>query len=209
MNVSTHRTRRSTLELTAVVATGALHLVFEEALHLKAPFIVLALVGWGAYLGLSVRRDRGILGEWGVKLDGFARDFRVPGLVFLTGATALAATGAARGTLTLSWHMLPLLALYPVWGFAQQFMVQAMVARNLRRVIDSPWLVTLAAASLFGVVHWPDPFLMPATFTLALLFTPIYLRQKSILPLGLCHGWLGVLAYYWLLGRDPWVEMLG
>ena len=54
-----------------------------------------------------------------------------------------------------------------------------------------------------------DRFLMGATAALALLFTPIYLRQKHVIPLGLCHGWLGVLAYYWLLGRDPWVELFG
>ena len=46
-------------------------------------------------------------------------------------------------------------------------------------------------------------------FTLGLLFTPLYLHRQSLLPLGVAHGWLGVLAYYWLLGRDPWLELLG
>ncbi len=198
---------RSTLEVCAVLLTGALHLVFEEVFHQKAAFIALALLGWGTYLGLSIRKDRSVLKEWGMRLTGFRRAMAAPSLVLLTGAAVLAMIGLLRNTLTLNLHMAPLLVLYPVWGIAQQFMVQAMVSRNLHRRIASPWIVTLIAALLFGVVHWPDPFLMPATFTLALVFTPIYLKQRHILPLGLCHGWLGVLAYYWLLGKDPWLEL--
>jgi len=200
---------RSHLELTAVILTGAVHLVFEEVFHLKGPFIILALLCWGAYLGISIRKDRLILEEWGLTLTGFGRAMVTPALVLLAGILLLGTIGALRGTLTLSLHMVPLLALYPVWGIAQQFMVQAMVSRNIHAVLHSTWAATFIAAILFGVVHWPDRFLMPATFTLALVFTPIYLKQKSILPLGLCHGWLGVLAYYWLLGRDPWLELFG
>lgn len=198
---------RSTLEVSAVLLTGALHLVFEEVLHQKTAFIVLALVGWSTYLGLSIRKDRGILDVWGMRLKGFGRAMVAPALVLLAGAVVLAGVGLLRNTLTLNLHMVPLLVLYPVWGIAQQFMVQAMVSRNLHQRIASPWAVTAIAALLFGAVHWPDPFLMPATFTLALVFTPIYLKQKHILPLGLCHGWLGVLAYYWLLGKDPWLDL--
>lgn len=199
--------RRAALELGAVVVTGALHLVFEEVLQQKAPFIVLAFLGWGAYLGLSVRRTPGVLGEWGLTTDGLRRDARWPGLVLAVGAAALAAVGAVRGTLLVHWHMLPLLALYPVWGLLQQFMVQAMVARNLDALLGRRWLVVVTAAALFGIVHWPDRFLMISTCLLGLLFTPIYLERRSLLPLGLVHGWLGVLAYYWLLGRDPWLEL--
>ena len=201
--------RHSTLELGAVVVTGALHLVFEEVLQHKTLFIGIALAGWGTYLGLAVRRNRAVLTEWGLRFAELGRDSRWPGLIVLGGGAALAAAGAVRGTLGFSWHMAALLALYPVWGLAQQFMLQAMVARNLRSLLTSPVAVTLIAAALFGIVHWPDPFLMPATFTLALLFTPIYLKRPSLLPLGVAHGWLGVLAYYWLLGVDPWLKLGG
>jgi membrane protease YdiL (CAAX protease family) len=201
--------RRSTLELAAVVLTGALHLVFEEVLHLKGPFIAVALAGWATYLALAVRRDRTVLAEWGLRFADLGRDSRGPGLVLAGGATALAVVGAVRGTLGFSWHMAPLLVLYPIWGLAQQFMLQAMVVRNLRPRLSSPAAATLIAAALFGLVHWPDSFLMPATFTLALVLTPLYLRRRSLVPLGVVHGWLGVLAYYWLLGRDPWLELLG
>jgi hypothetical protein len=37
----------------------------------------------------------------------------------------------------------------------------------------------------------------------------IFLRWRNVWPLGICHGWLGVLFYFWVLGRDPWLEILG
>jgi hypothetical protein len=205
--------RRAGLEVAAVILTGGVHLVFEEVLHMKAPFIVLAVLGWGLYLGMTIRRNPGVLEVWGLRIDRLPRDARWPGLVVLGGIAALAVAGAVRGNLTFTWHMLPLLVLYPIWGTLQQFMLQAMVSRNLETWLTSRWWITAVAAVLFGAVHWPDRFLMGGTFVLALLFTPLYLRDRSLLPLGIAHGWLGVLAYYWLLGRDPglelWMELFG
>jgi len=34
-------------------------------------------------------------------------------------------------------------------------------------------------------------------------------RWRSVWALGVCHGLLGVFFYYWVLGRDPWLEILG
>jgi CAAX prenyl protease-like protein len=202
------RVSRAAYEVGAVVLTGVVHLLCEEVFHLKGPFIVAALVGWGSYLVYAYRRNPAVVADWGLARRGFWRACRTPAVVLVLGAIALAVAGLTRGTFFLHWSMLPLLALYPIWGIAQQFMVQAMVARNLRQLFPSAWPVVLVTATLFGLVHWPDTFLMGGTFVLGLLFTPIYLRKRHILPLGIAHGWLGVLAYYWLLGRNPWNELL-
>ena len=200
---------RAAGEIGAVLFTGAAHLVCENMFHLKGPFIAAALLGWTAYLLAAVRRDRAILRRWGLRLDDLGRAWRGPALVFALGAAALAAIGLARGTFTLPAHLAVILLLYPVWGIAQQFMLQAMVARNLATLLPSRLAVTLAAALLFAAVHLPDLWLCGATFLLALLFVPLYLHRRSLLPLGVAHGWLGALAYYWVLGRDPFLELFG
>lgn len=201
--------RRARNELVALALTGALHLLFESVLAQKTLFLIAAGIGWVGYLGLSVARRPGRLRDWGL-WPAPLRSFRLPALVFLAGAAALGVTGALLGhRLLLPLHSLALFALYPIWGFAQQFLLQALLTRNLRGFVHSGVLVTILAATLFGVVHAPDTFLMAATFALGLLFTPVYLRERSILPLGLFHGFLGVLAFYWLLGRDPYLELLG
>jgi len=35
------------------------------------------------------------------------------------------------GTNILSWHIIPILLLYPIWGVIQQFLVVGLVAKNL------------------------------------------------------------------------------
>jgi membrane protease YdiL (CAAX protease family) len=200
--------RRARWEVAAVIATGLTHLFFEEVLHEKAAFIALAAAGWLAYFVLRVRREPRSLREWGFRLEGLGEAFVAPTVFFLVAAASIAGLAAARGTLEANPHLIPILLLYPLWGITQQFLVQALVARNLERRMPRPWLVLLVA-SLFAVVHAPDPVLMGATFLLGIAFTPMYLRSRNLIPLGLYHGVLGALVYFWVLGRDPWREVFG
>ncbi len=199
---------RAAAEVGAVVLTGAVHLVFEEVLHAKLVFIGIAAAAWLAYIAARMRRDRAALAKWGFTAANLGPAFRATSAFGLAAAAALAVLAAARGTLVFSWPMLVLALLYPLWGWIQQFLVQALVAANLRALRPS-WptpIIAAVAAVLFGVAHWPDPWLMALTAALGLAFTPLYLRQRNLWPLGLWHGWLGVLAYYWVLARDPWRE---
>ena len=195
-------------ETAAVVATGLLHLFFEEVLHAKGPFILLAGLCWGTYLVLSVRRDRNLPLEWGFGRKGFRPTARWAAGILLSGAGIMALTGAFRGTLSWNPHLLPILLLYPIWGLLQQFLLQALLARNLDHILRSRAPAVLLASFLFAGVHLPDFLLAGATLLLALLFVPVYLRHRNLYPLGVVHGVLGALAYYWILGRDPWIEIL-
>jgi len=65
------------------------------------------------------------------------------------------------------------------------------------------------AGILFGLVHLPHVQLAVATAALGAVFTLIFVRWRNVWPLGVCHGWLGVFFYYWVLGRDPWLEITG
>jgi hypothetical protein len=103
--------------------------------------------------------------------------------------------------------MLVLALLYPFWGLLQQFLIQAIVVRNLAPHV-SPGIVVASAAVLSGVMHLPDPALALSTAILGAIFTLIFLRWPNIWALGVCHGWLGVVFYFWVLGRDPWLEIV-
>jgi hypothetical protein len=199
-------------EIVAVIATGGVHLILAEGFRANGIFIGLAILGWGLYVALRMRTNRSILKDWGFARDGLSPALLRSSLVALAGALGMAVLAMRRGSLSLHWHMLPLLLLYPVWGLTQQFLVQAMVSRNLSRLrgpFSSTVAITLISAGLFAMVHLPDGNLMAATFVLGLAFTPIYLKWRNLWPLGIYHGWLGILAYFWLLGRDALVGLLG
>jgi len=203
--------RRTRLEVAAVFLTGVLHPVFGRVLHLQAVFIAAALIGWASYIALRVRRDPSLIHEWGFSSHGLARGTLATAVAAAVGFIGMGAIARAEGTLRVHWHMLPLLLLYPVWGLVQQFLVQAIFVRPLclgPRPLVAPFVATVIAAVLFAAVHLPGLRLTVATGLLGLVFTPIYLRWRNLWPLGLFHGWLGVAAYFWLLQRDPWVELL-
>ena len=202
-------TRRERGELIAAVATGLLHPFFLEVLDIKVVFVFGAVIGWGSYLIVRLRRYPSLLQTWGFRRAGLRESSRAAGAVLVLGLAAITLIAAIRGTLSFHWHILPLLVAYPVWGVIQHFLLQALVARPLATRWPSRTLVVLFVSVLFALVHWPDPFLMGATLLLALCFTPIYLRWRNLWPLGFVHGWLGAFAYYLVLGRDPWADLFG
>lgn len=203
--------RRAACELVAVSVTGAAHIFFTEVLQAYGLFVVLAMAGWLGYFGWQAWRMPRELARRGFRKRNGGKVALVCVAVFLAGAGVLALVGHQRGLLVLHPHMLWLFAAYPLWGWVQQYMVQGLVAGNLIRLTNgraNGLIITLAAAVAFGAVHVPEWELVAATFALGLVATPIYLRWRNLWPLGVLHGWLGALAYFWVLGRDPVAEML-
>ncbi len=200
---------RATWEMIAVVATAIAHVVCEAAGGARGVFIVLASASWLGYVVCRVRAEPGILAKWGVRSACFWPAFAVTTAVAAPAAIGMASVGSRQNTLVFNAHFLLALALYPLWGMVQQFLVQAMATRNLLRWLRSTWAVCPTVAALFALVHVPNLPLMGATFALGVVFTAMYCRWRSVWPLGLYHGWLGALFYFWVLGRDPWLEVLG
>ena len=112
----------------------------------------------------------------------------------------------------MTWHIIPILILYPIWGIIQQFLVIALVAGNfkdLKRPVISNSLIIIVTALLFGLLHYPFYWLILATFILALFYGYIYLRARNVYVMGIFHGWLGGLFFYTVVGRDPFAEVFG
>jgi hypothetical protein len=191
-----------------VLLTGASHLVFESLLGAKAIFIPVASLLWAAYLVRRVRAEPEVLRTWGFRTDNLLRSFRVVGAVSAVAALGVGGLAFYLGNSLWTKSLLVMFLLYPAWGLVQQFLLQALVARNVAELTRSRLAAVLIAAALFGAVHAPDWLLCGLTFVLALLFVPLYLRERNLYPLGLFHGWLGAMAYIGILGRDPWAEIL-
>ncbi len=133
----------------------------------------------------------------------------VPAAIFVVVTIAFAAYAVAKHQFQFPAHTLPLFLIYPIWGVIQQFLVLGILVSNLEKIGalgQKPIILVLVGALVFGAIHLPDPVLTAATTILALVYVPLFLKHRNVLPLGVVHGWIGTLFYLWVLGRDVWTE---
>jgi hypothetical protein len=205
-------TTRRISEALAVIVTAFGKFVFMDWLKAPIPFIILASVLWIGYIVFRQKSDTFILSYWGFRTDNFtplAKKLALPSVIVLIACIAL---GYTRGTLIVSWHIVPLLIVYPFWGTIQQYLCMALVAGNLRDMEKPTFnktLVIFFTATLFSAMHFPNLPLAAGTFILALVYGFIYLHEKNLFVLGILHGWLGAVFYYTVAGADQWEKIFG
>ena len=189
-------------EIGAVFVTGIAKIIFIDFLELRFPYVVGVALFWSCYLLFRYKRDPEILKYWGFSTKHFTSTFRLLSKIGIGIVMLFILIGYMRDTLILSWHILPVLLLYPIWGVAQQFLVVGLVAGNLQDMkgaqLSRFWIIIITSL-LFASVHYPSLMLILATFLLALVYTFIYLQKRQLWALGIFHGWLGGVYYYTLL----------
>jgi hypothetical protein len=192
----------------AAVATGVIFLL-ATAHGPNIYFTLGAFCFWIIFIAIRVRRDRNTLERWGFRTDNLRKAALIPVAVFIVAALAFAAYALARHRFQFPLHVLPLFLIYPLWAVIQQFLVLGIVVGNLAKIESlnrRPVVLVLLGTLVFGGIHLPDPILTVGTTALALLYVPLFLRDRNVLPLGVVHGWIGTLFYLWVLGRDVWAE---
>jgi hypothetical protein len=110
-------------------------------------------------------------------------------------AGAVMLVGAELGTLHgLFGTRQPLLhaGMYIAWTIVQQWIQQAFFFVRLERLLHRGMLASLTAAAMFGLAHLPNPVLAPLTFFGGWLLSELYRRYRSVLPLGIAQGLVGL-----------------
>lgn len=197
------------VEILAVVLTAAGKFIFMDFLNWRFPYVATAVVSWTIYILYRKRKTTGILKHWGFRTDNFKKALYnvLPFGIF--SVVVFIMIGIWQGSLNITWHILPILITYPLWGVIQQFLLIALVTGNLRDgrfAMLQNWQIILGAATLFSLVHYPSLWLMLGTFLLALFYGFIYLKERNVYVLGLFHGWLGAIFYYTVVGTDPFED---
>jgi membrane protease YdiL (CAAX protease family) len=197
-------------EIGAVLLTGMGKLFFMDFLNWRLPFIIFAIIAWTAYVIYRNRHVDGILKYWGFRKDNF-REVTLKLLPFgIMAVISFFVIGYLQDTIIISWHIIPILILYPIWGAIQQFLVIALVAGNLQDLKNNrlhSFSVILLTAVLFGLIHYPYYWLIAGTFILALIYGFVYLKARNLYVMGLFHGWLGGLFFYTVVNRDTFEEV--
>ena len=204
--------KRRILEISAVILTAAGKFIFMDWLGWRFLFVTIAILSWIFYIIYRSKSQTGILRYWGFRTDNFKKVVKMILPFGLFSLIACIGIGFYQVTINITWHIIPILILYPVWGIIQQFLLIALTAGNLQDLKSrrlNKYVIILTAALLFALVHYPYVWLIIGTFILALLYGFIYLKERNIYVLGIFHGWLGGLFYYSVVDRDPFLEMFG
>lgn len=198
------------LEICAVVLTGIGKFVFMDYLNLRLPFVLVSILAWTFYVFYRYRKDKNVLKDWGFRWDNFKKVLKLILPFAIISIVLLFIVGYKQDTINITWHIIPLLITYPIWGSVQQFLTIGLLAGNLnefKSVKLNKALIIFMIAVFFSIVHYPSVWLMIGTFILALFYGYVYLKAKNIYVLGLFHGWLGALFYYTVVNQDPFADV--
>ena len=199
-------------EITAVVLTVIGKFIFMDLLNWRLPFILTVIIFWIGYVIFQSKKFPGIAKHWGFRWDNF---IKVVKLILPFGIVSLIVficVGLYQNTIHVTWHIIPILILYPIWGTIQQFLLIALTAGNLQDFKHpkiSKGVIIVLVALLFGLIHYPVVWLAIGCFILALVYGLIYLKQRNVYVLGIFHGWLGGLFFYTVVDKDPFVQVFG
>ena len=198
------------LEIFGVILTGVGKFVFMDYFNWRLPFVVITILAWSFYVHYRYKKDNNVLKDWGFRKDNFKSVFILLLPFIMVSILLFFVIGYIQGTINMTWHIIPLLITYPIWGSIQQFLTIGLLAGNLKDLKSvklNKIIIIFTTAIFFSIVHYPSGWLMLGTFILALLYGYMYLKAKNIYVLGIVHGWLGALFYYTVVGQDPFADI--
>jgi membrane protease YdiL (CAAX protease family) len=143
--------------------------------------LILSLLGLCAYGNFRLG------GCWGFRRCDLAPGLRWALWLTVPAVALVLAAGLALGTVQMKDRLALRFALLLVWALAQQFVLQTVIYREARERF-SRGAAVLVAATLFAVIHLPNPFLTPATFVAALGWCWLYERHQNLVPIALSHA---------------------
>ncbi|MDA0376526.1 MAG: hypothetical protein O3A80_04430 [bacterium] len=194
-------------ELIFILALGALQPVVEMLFgtQIATYYNGIAIIVVLAYVLLLIQRSsKSVWKTWGFRLDTLRASIAPYALFSLAAIVILYMYGWYKGNTPLPIGFWYVLAVYPLWGLAQQFVLQNFVARNLATLIPSRMYRSLATAIIFACAHIPSVALFTLAFIAGFVFTYLHSRYYNLLTLSIAHGILGALVFHLVLGQDQW-----
>lgn len=180
------RTKTGLIE--ALAFTTAV-LAYIWVFRFRAPWTLVLLLAWAA-IEFSLHRET--LDSAGLSVRRFLQavaDWRYLWLA------ALLALGLVLQQRLADPQLLARGAAYFVWCCVQQAVYQNLIYRRLRASLGPdppPWLLS---GMIFGLVHWPNPVLVPATALWGGISSYLFERWPSIVALALVQLMFSSLLY--------------
>lgn len=133
----------------------------------------------------------------GWRLDNFWGAMRLLIMPTLGAAMLILIIGFYSGGFSshkwLEWRWLLWLLL---WGFIQQYSLQGFINRRAQLVFGRGFKSVLVVATIFAILHLPNPFLAVATFLGGLIWAVVYQRTPNLFALSVSHALMSVLLTF-------------
>ena len=168
------------IEATIWTAASTQHVLF----WISAAWFLIAAV-------LAVRRGE----PTGLQPPPLRMALIVTGLTLLLAAMVLIAAATLHTLHGLFGTRAPFLhaSAYLVWALVQQYIQQSFFFVRIEQLIGNRPLASFLTALLFGLVHIPNPVLMPVTFLGGWVLSELFRRYRSLWPLAFAHGVIGLV----------------
>jgi len=134
------------------------------------------------------------LRDLGLRFDNFARAMKLLALPMLVVAVLALAVGLVSGARPdlFRWHperpIAGQLALGFGWGLIQQYALQSFVNRRAQIIWQKGTRTVILTAFIFALLHFPNPWLMLATFIGGAVWAFVYQRAPNLFALALSHS---------------------
>lgn len=162
------------------------------------------------YIYFNYKKNKSVLQLWGLQGANFNKSLALlsPFLFICIFLSIL--FGNLYYNPVKSWHILPILVLYPIWGLIQQFIIVVIVFQVFAKMNpDKTGSLSLIVfgSILFSLIHTPDLLLMSFSICMEFFFLWVFFKWRNLWAIGLVHGWVASFLLYYVQGRDLWKEL--
>jgi hypothetical protein len=159
----------------------------------------LSWIVFPVWLVLSFLVHKDTLKSLGWRADNLASAFKYSAMIFVPCLIGLAIIGTFLG----AWHR-PFQALlvprhffgYMAFCLVQQIGLNSLFTNRLLSAIDSRVQVSVLAGTIFALLHWPNPVLVPVTWLGGFLMSWLFAKERNILSLAIWQGVLGTVVWW-------------
>jgi membrane protease YdiL (CAAX protease family) len=171
---------------------AAMWIIWREPPQISHAWILLP-----AWMAASFAIHKDTTRTLGWRADNLWPAFRRASFILGPMAFGLLAVGFARGVhIPNSRDTFALRHLWNYFAFCvlQQVALNSFLSNRAFFLTKRMPTSALITGTIFAILHWPNPVLMPATLVAGLVMSCLFLRERNILPLAVWHMILGILV---------------